>query len=89
MTYHLEIRSQHAKGTWPHQGPDTYVAVQCVPCGSTSLTVLNHTAATKRGIILKFFGGGYSRHCGPRSALGKAIAAAQAFIDNQEEEQSA
>ena len=34
-TYHLEIRSQHSVGKNANGfgGPDTYVAVQCVPAG--------------------------------------------------------
>ena len=62
-------------------GPDTYVAVQIVPQGAIRLRSLQEHAAKKRGIIIRYFGEGYSKHRGPRSMLGRAISRAQAFID--------
>lgn len=87
MQYILEIRRQPAKTSRtrkPFHGPDTYVAVQCVPDGVEPLTVLNTTAAAKRGITIKRFGTGYIKHDGPRSMLGQAIAAAEAYIAAQQ-----
>lgn len=80
--YHLESKSQHSNGGGYHRfgGPDTYVAVQCVPPGAIPLASLQRHAAQCRGISIKYFGEGYSRHTGPKSSLGKAIAQAQAWI---------
>ena len=84
-TYHLEIRSQHSLGSSSTRfgGPDTYVAVQVVPEGATPLQSLQEHAAVKRGITIKYFGEGYSKHLGPRSMLGKALAKAKAYIASQ------
>jgi hypothetical protein len=80
---YLEVRRQPAKGTWPRQGPDTYVAVQVVPSGKTRLAVLNHKAAANRGIKLVHCGEGYSdRQATTRSALGAALERAQRLVDN-------
>lgn len=75
----VEIRSQHAKGSGVRQGPDTYVAVQLVPAGVAPLKVLNRRAAEKRGIEIRYFGEGYGEHSGPRSMLGRAVAAAEEY----------
>ena len=73
-TAYLEIRSQHAVGTWPKQGPDTYVAVQIVPEGITPLKVLNNKVAEKRGIEIVYCGEGYKENCKTqKSMLGAAI----------------
>lgn len=74
---YVEIRSQSPRGTWPKQGPDTYVAVQVVPDGQQRLRVLNHKVAAKRGIEIIVVGDGYSEHRGPTSFLGQAIAEAE------------
>ena len=81
LTAYVEVRSQPAKGTWPRQGPDTYVAVQVVPEGVQRLKALNHIAAAKRGIEIVHCGEGYHDRTGPRSALGVAIAEAHAIAD--------
>lgn len=88
-TAYVEIRSQHAKGTPPRQGPNTYVAVQVVPTGATRLTYLNRSVAEKRGIEIVYCGEGYAEHTGPRSAIGQAIVEAQRIADeiNEETEQ--
>jgi len=79
--YMVEIRGQHSRGSsgGGFGGPDTYVAVQIVPDGVDPLKVLREDIAAKRGIAIKYFGTGYFRHAGPRSSLGKAVAAAVAF----------
>lgn len=74
---YVEIRSQHAVGTWPRQGPDTYVAVQIVPEGVDPLIYLNKKVAANRGIEIEYFGEGYRSHRGPNSALGEAIRTAE------------
>jgi len=83
-TAHFEIRSQKSIGSRNSKfgGPDTYVAVQVVPEGIDPLKQLNRNVAEKRGIEIIHFGEGYSEHSGIRSALGKAIAAAQEFVHN-------
>lgn len=70
---HVETRSQPAKGTWPKQGPDTYVAVQYVPVGIEPLKVLNRAVAAKRGIEIRYIGEGYRNRIGQTSMLGRAI----------------
>ena len=71
-TAYVEIRSQSPKGSWPAQGPDTYVAVQIVPEGETHLSVLNRHVAANRGIEIVHCGEGYRSRTGPTSMLGKA-----------------
>lgn len=74
MRAYLEIKRQRAKGSWPAQGPDTYVMVQIVPNGVKPLQNMNHKVAEKRGIILKYFGAGYgNRVTSPKSMLSVAI----------------
>lgn len=81
-TAYVEIRSQHAKGTWPHSGPDTCVTVQVVPEGITPLTVLNQSVADHRGIELIYCGEGYRENQKTvRSRLGAAIAEANRVAD--------
>ena len=75
-TAYVEQRSQPAKGTFPRQGPDAYVAVQIVPDGAKRLQSLNYAAAKRRGIEIRHMGEGYSTRTGARSMLGKALAAA-------------
>lgn len=80
MTAHVSIRSQPAKGTWPKQGPDTYVMVQLVPRGVQPLLCLNRRVASRRGIALIYCGEGYrERQATTRSMLGAAIAKAKAI----------
>ena len=77
---YVEIRRQHARGTWPAQGPDTYVAVQVVPEGVERLKVLNRRVAADRGIEIHHFGEGYSmRQATTRSMLGRAKMEAETF----------
>jgi len=72
-TAYVEVRSQPAPGSWPKQGPDTYVTVQIVPQGATRLSCLNRSVAKKRGIILINCGEGYrNRQATTRSMLGAA-----------------
>lgn len=80
-TYKVCIRSQHSRGggAGKYGGPDTYVAVQVVPAGAEPLTHLRQDVARRRGIKICYFGEGYAAHTGPTSALGRAIAAAEAF----------
>lgn len=79
-TAYLEIRSQPARGTWPRQGPDKYVAVQFVPDGVEKLVSLNRGVAAKRGIEIRIVGEGYSASTGPKSALGIAILRASKIV---------
>jgi len=80
-TAYLEIRSQKAKGVWPRQGPDKYVAVQIVPDGVEPLVVLNQKIAKKRGIILLYCGEGYYNRKGPKSSFGRAVQKAKEIAD--------
>jgi hypothetical protein len=73
----VEIRGQHAKGTWPAQGPDTYVAVQIVPEGVEPLVVLNRRNAKLRGIEIVYCGEGYRNRTGSRSMYGRAVEEAE------------
>lgn len=74
MQAFLEVRCQHAKGSFPRQGPDTYVAVQVVPSNATRLVVLNRSVAAKRGIKIIYCGEGYAtRQQTDRSMLGSAL----------------
>ena len=87
-SYYLEIKSQHSVGSGgagKFGGPDTYVAVQIVPGDAIPLSSLQERAAKRRGIVIKYFGQGYRAHSGPRSMLGRSIAAAKAYIAEQEE----
>ena len=80
MKAYLEIRRQKAVGTWPRCGPDTYVAVQIVPDDVKPLKYLNSSVAEKRGIVIKYFGEGYSNRNSNKSMLGKAITKASKFV---------
>jgi len=78
----VEVRSQPALGSWPNQGPDTYVAVQVVPLGVEPLSVLNRSHAALRGIKLLYCGEGYrTRQATNRSALGSALKLAYELAD--------
>ena len=72
MRAYVEERTQKARGTWPRQGPDTYVAVQIVPAGITKLKILRDDTAEERGIELVICGEGYYNRTGPQSMLGIA-----------------
>jgi hypothetical protein len=83
-TAQLHVRSQHAKcGRSGFAGPDTYVAVTIAPEGIEVPYYLNQAVLAKRGIEFHYFGEGYHRHSGPKSSLGKALAAAQKFVSEQ------
>ena len=86
-TARVEMRTQHAVGTWPRQGPDTYVAVQVVPPGATPLRCLSRSAAERRGIKIIYCGEGYRKNDGPRSALGQALRKANEIADGINDEQ--
>lgn len=78
----VEVRSQHAPGRWPNQGPDRYVAVQVVPEGVARLSVLNSAVAARRGIEIIYCGEGYSSRCATeRSMLGAALAEARRIAE--------
>lgn len=81
MKAYLEQRSQKAKGRFPKQGPNTYIAVQVVPNGIKPLVYLNKNFAKKRGIKIKYFGEGYSNRTGPNSMLYKALQEAKIYCD--------
>lgn len=81
MTYTVHTRSQHAKHGRKFHGPDTHVAVTAAPEGVELPKYLNHRVLAARGIEIKYFGEGYAEHTGPRSMLGKALAAAHAYAD--------
>lgn len=77
----IETRSQSPAGVFPAQGPDTYVAVQIIPPYVPALKCLREDLAERRGIKIKYFGDGYSRHSGPKSKLGKALRKAEKFSE--------
>lgn len=79
------VRSQHSVGKWPNCGPDTYVAVQVVPAGIQPLINLDARVAKKRGITIHYFGEGYQKNTGPKSALGRALQAAEEFAESDKE----
>jgi hypothetical protein len=82
LTAQVETRSQHSRGSSAHRfgGPDTYVAVVIAPVGVEIPHTLRGDVLAKRGIEIKHFGEGYSRHCETsRSMLYRAIARAEAF----------
>ena len=82
-TAYLEVRTQPARGTWPRQGPDTYVTVQIVPDGQERLRCLNRSVAKKRGIELVYIGEGYwQRQKTLKSALGAALQQGYEFVEN-------
>ena len=70
---HIETRAKQARGSWPHRGPDRYVALQIVPQGAEPLRVLQQRTADRRGILLVYCGEGYYNRTGPRSAYGRAF----------------
>ena len=76
----VHIRKQHTKtGKSGEHGPDTYVAVTVAPDGVEVPYYLNQNVLAKRGIKIYYFGEGYGRYSGPRSMLGRSIAAAKEF----------
>lgn len=90
-TAYVEIRSQHSVGgANGFGGPDTYVAVQIVPdnCARGPLVCLSREVARKHKIGIKYFGEGYSKNRGSRSALGQAISAANDFATEFNEVQA-
>lgn len=84
MTYEIHTRSQKSVGSGPGKfgGPDTYVAVTATPEGVETPRYLNRSVLAKRGIKIFYFGEGYSKHSGPRSMLGRALAEARFFQEN-------
>lgn len=82
MHAYVETRSQKTKGSWPRQGPDTYIAVQIVPPGQHRLMVLNRKAANNRGIKIIYCGEGYqNRQKTHQSMLGRAKQKASKIAD--------
>lgn len=83
--YEIHTRKQHAKkGKSGWAGPDTYVAVTVMPEGvSLPSYALRRKSIENLGGRLIFIGEGYSGHFGPKSALGRAIAKAEAFVMEQ------
>ena len=87
-TAFIETRSQSAKGSFPRQGPDTYIAVQVVPEGVQPLQTLNQAAAARRGIEIIYCGEGYrTRQQSPQSMLRQALAHAQEIAAEVNEQQ--
>lgn len=78
-TIAIHTRSQHSHGSSANRfgGPDVYVAVTIAPAGVQVPYVLRRDVLAKRGIEIRYCGEGYSRHSGPRSMLGQAIARAK------------
>jgi len=84
----VHTRSQHAKTSLSgDRGPDTYVAVTITPEGVALPPYLRRDILEKRGIEIHYFGEGYSRHTGPRSSLGKAVAEAEKYAARHNEAQ--
>jgi hypothetical protein len=85
MQYQVCIRQQRSRGSSANTfgGPDTYVAVTAAPDGVEVPYTLNTDVLKKRGIKLIHFGEGYSKHWGPRSALGRAFQAAHDYVEAQ------
>ena len=81
--YEVYVRGQHSRGSSANRfgGPDTYVAVTACPEGIQHPKYLRRDRLRARGIDYKYFGEGYAQHTGPRSALGRAIAAAEEYAD--------
>lgn len=75
--YEYWVRGQHAKGSGVAHGPDTYVMVTIRPEGVKVPGCLVRRNLRLRGIGWKWMGEGYGEYSGPRSALGRAIAAAK------------
>lgn len=77
-TITIHTRSQHSRGSSAHRfgGPDRYVAITIAPAGVQVPYVLRRDVLSKRGIEIRYCGEGYSRHSGPRSMLGQALARA-------------
>ena len=84
MLHHVIVRSQPARtGKRGFHGPDTYVAVVSVPEGiafNPASTPLQTARLEAKGIRVEYMGEGYGQHSGSRSALGQAIASAQARV---------
>lgn len=88
MQYQIHTRSQHAKtNNAGFHGPDTYVAVTCAPEGVTVPYQLAPKLLSKRGIKIRYFGEGYTKYRGPKSSLGRAIAAAETWIAEQQQQE--
>lgn len=87
----VHIRSQRSVGSSANRfgGPDRYVAVTIAPVGVEVPLVLRRDVLEKRGITIKYFGEGYSEHTGPRSMLGRAIAAAEQYARSINEPEAA
>jgi hypothetical protein len=82
-TARVHIRSQHSNGSSAHRfgGPDTYVAVTLAPAGVEVPYNLRRDVLRRRGIQIRYFGEGYSKHTGSRSMLGQAMAEARRFAE--------
>lgn len=63
------------------RGRDRYVAVTLAPPGVSVPYTLRSDVLARRGIIILYFGDGYSRYRGARSLLGLAIASATRVAD--------
>jgi len=82
MIAQVHIRSQHSRGSSSRKfgGPDTYVAVTVAENAEVPYC-LNHRVLRNHGIEIHYFGEGYREHTGPKSMLGRAIAAAKEYAD--------
>ena len=83
MYKQLRVRSQKSVGAGNGKfgGPDRYICVLWSAQDVEYPYNTNQAVLAKRGISCKYFGEGYSRSSGPRSALGRALAEAKAFYD--------
>ena len=80
MKKQVHIRSHRARcGRGGFHGPDCHVVVTVAPLDAVVPYQLRADVLAKRGITLRYFGEGYRDHAGPRSRLGRALAAAEAF----------
>lgn len=77
MKCKLCVRSQKSVGSGSGKfgGPDRYVVVLSWDGDVEAPYTLRRDVLAARGIKFEYMGEGYSRHSGPRSALGQALAA--------------
>ena len=79
------VRSQHSVGSSANRfgGPDTYVVVVTGPEPLNIHTPLHRDRLARKGYTITYCGEGYSRHSGPRSALGRALAHAAEIVSTE------
>ena len=83
LTVDIVTRSQKSVGSSSNQfgGPDRYVAAVVRPADGEPVGAhpLSEHNARRFGWTVRYCGEGYSRHTGPRSAFGRAIAKARSI----------